>query len=78
MKKRDNANPNTAWLDELIEEITVDAKGNDEQLWAFRQAFENTLDPGTRVRVKRVNPPNPPPTFALIELSCCWLATVSY
>ena len=28
-------------LDELIEEITVDAYGDDEQLWAFRQAFED-------------------------------------
>jgi hypothetical protein len=28
-------------LDELIEEITVDAYGEDEQLWAFRQAFED-------------------------------------
>jgi len=44
MKKRDNANMNTAWLDELIEEITVDANGNDEQVWAFRQAFEDNID----------------------------------
>jgi hypothetical protein len=44
MKKRDNAKPNTASLDELIEEITVDASGNDEQLWAFRQAFEDNID----------------------------------
>ena len=29
-----------AYLDELIEEITTDANGEDEQLWAFRQAFE--------------------------------------
>ncbi len=28
-------------LDELIEEITLDAYGDDEQLWAFRQAFED-------------------------------------
>ncbi|MDX9861662.1 MAG: hypothetical protein RBS99_12175 [Rhodospirillales bacterium] len=28
-------------LDRLIEEITVDAYGDDEQLWAFRQAFED-------------------------------------
>ena len=27
-------------LDRLIEEITVDAYGDDEQLCAFRQAFE--------------------------------------
>ena len=44
MKKRDHANPNAAYLDELIEEITVDASGNDEQLWAFRQAFEDNID----------------------------------
>jgi len=41
MKKGDHANPDTAWLDELI---TVDANGNDEQLWAFRQAFEDNID----------------------------------
>jgi hypothetical protein len=39
-------NPNTKRsaevdLDRLIEEITVDAHGEDEQLWAFRQAFED-------------------------------------
>ncbi len=28
-------------LDKLIEEITVDAYGDDEKLWAFRQAFED-------------------------------------
>lgn len=28
-------------VDELIEEITVDAYGVDEQLWSFRQAFED-------------------------------------
>src|SRR3972149_1320890 len=27
--------------DRLIEEIMVDAHGDDEQLWAFRQAFED-------------------------------------
>ena len=32
-----------ALLDELIEEITVDANGDDEQLWAFRQAFEDGI-----------------------------------
>ena len=31
-------------LDEMIEEITVDAYGDDEQLWAFRQAFEDNVD----------------------------------
>ena len=30
-------------LDKLIEEITVDAYGDDEQLWAFRQAFEDNV-----------------------------------
>ncbi len=30
-------------LDELIEEITIDAYGDDEQLWAFRQAFEDEV-----------------------------------
>ena len=31
-------------LDEMIEEITVDAYGDDEQLWAFRQAFEDNVE----------------------------------
>jgi tetratricopeptide (TPR) repeat protein len=30
-------------LDELIAEITTDAYGDDEQLWAFRQAFEDDV-----------------------------------
>ncbi len=30
-------------LDKFIEEITVDAYGDDEQLWAFRQAFEDDV-----------------------------------
>ena len=30
-------------LDRLVEEITVDAYGDDEQLWAFRQAFEDDV-----------------------------------
>ncbi len=30
-------------LDELIEEITVDAYDGDEKLWAFRQAFEDDV-----------------------------------
>jgi len=33
----------TEGLDKLIEEITVDAYGDDEQLWAFRQAFEDDV-----------------------------------
>ena len=32
-----------AVLDELIDEITVDAYGDDEKLWAFRQAFEDNV-----------------------------------
>jgi hypothetical protein len=31
-------------LDGMIEEIIVDAYGDDEQLWAFRQAFEDNVD----------------------------------
>jgi hypothetical protein len=31
-------------LDEMIEEITVDAYGDHEQLWAFRQVFEDDID----------------------------------
>ena len=48
MKKRDHANLDAACLDELIEEITVDANGEDEQLWAFRQAFEDNVDGALR------------------------------
>jgi hypothetical protein len=33
--------PNHAALDQLVEQITVDAYGEDEQLWAFRQGFED-------------------------------------
>jgi hypothetical protein len=47
MKKaaRDRTAPplGQAALDELIEEITTDAYGEDEQLWAFRQAFEDSV-----------------------------------
>jgi hypothetical protein len=32
-----------AALDELIDEITTDAYGEHEQLWAFRQAFEDSV-----------------------------------
>ncbi len=32
-----------AALDEMIEEITVDAYGDNEKLWAFRQAFEDDV-----------------------------------
>jgi hypothetical protein len=30
-------------LDHLLDEILVDAYGDDEQLWAFRQAFEDNV-----------------------------------
>ena len=30
-------------MDELVEEITVDANGEFEQLWTFRQAFEDNV-----------------------------------
>ena len=30
-------------LDRLIDEIIVNAYGDDEQLWAFRQAFEDNV-----------------------------------
>jgi hypothetical protein len=36
-------NENLADLHELIEKITVDAYGDDEKLWAFRQAFEDDV-----------------------------------
>jgi hypothetical protein len=38
--KKTNRYSELAYLDELIDEITTDANGEDEQLWAFRQAFE--------------------------------------
>jgi hypothetical protein len=34
---------NLTGLDALIEEIIVDAYGEDEQLWAFRQALEDAV-----------------------------------
>ena len=43
MRKRDPSSLDVASLDELVEEITVDANGEDEQLWAFRQAFEDNV-----------------------------------
>jgi hypothetical protein len=30
-------------LDELIDEITIDANWEAEQIWAFRQAFEERV-----------------------------------
>ena len=41
MKKIDSDGRDPADLDQLIEEITVDAYSDDEKLWAFRQAFED-------------------------------------
>lgn len=43
MKKMDSDVKDLADLDRLIEEITVDAHGDDENLWAFRQAFEDDV-----------------------------------
>ena len=42
MSRRDHGDDLTA-LDELIERITVDAYGDDEKFWAFRQAFEDDV-----------------------------------
>ena len=30
-------------IDQLLEDILVDAYGEDEQLWAFRQTFEDEV-----------------------------------
>jgi hypothetical protein len=38
-------------LDRLIDEIIVDAYGDDEQLWAFRQAFEDNVSMPTEAFV---------------------------
>ena len=43
MEKTSDDHRNLAALDELIEEITVDAYGEDEQLWAFRQVIEDEV-----------------------------------
>jgi len=40
MSTKGNRENKLAALDKLINEITVDAYGDDEELWAFRQAFE--------------------------------------
>ncbi|MBN1662063.1 MAG: cytoplasmic protein [Deltaproteobacteria bacterium] len=42
--KNPKGNKDIDALDEMIEEITVDAYGDDEQLWAFRQAFEDNVE----------------------------------
>jgi len=41
--KKTNRDRELAYLDELIDEITTDANGEDEQLWAFRQAFDDDV-----------------------------------
>jgi hypothetical protein len=47
MKKTDRTQRalqlNPAALDALIDQITIDANGEEEQLWAFRQAFEDEV-----------------------------------
>lgn len=43
MAKTSGDHRNMAALDELTEEITVDAYGEDEQLWAFRQVIEDEV-----------------------------------
>ena len=35
-------------LDKMIAEITIDSYGDDEQLWAFRQAFEDDVSLASR------------------------------
>jgi hypothetical protein len=44
MTHKKKRRPDDADLDRLIEEITVDAYGDDEQLWAFRQVIEDEVD----------------------------------
>jgi len=43
MAKTSGDRRNQAALDELIKEIIVDAYGDDEQLWAFRQVIEDEV-----------------------------------
>jgi hypothetical protein len=43
MSRRGHHDNDLSALDELSEEITVDAYGEDEQLWAFRQVFDRML-----------------------------------
>ena len=45
MNPRGHHNNDFTALDELIEDITVDAYGDDEGLWAFRQVFEDDVNP---------------------------------
>lgn len=44
MKNADDYGKESAALDELIQEIIVDAYGEDEQLWAFRQVIEDEVN----------------------------------
>jgi hypothetical protein len=43
MSRRKLETPDSAAVEHLIEEITVDAYGEAEQLWAFHQAFEDAV-----------------------------------
>ena len=43
MNLRKNRDYVPTGLDRLITEITVDAYGDNEQLWAFRQAFDDDV-----------------------------------
>ncbi len=43
MKRVGDASNGSGGLDSLVHEITVDAHGEDEQLWAFRQALEDNV-----------------------------------
>jgi len=42
--RRSKGNKDLDDLDEIIEEITVDAYNDDEKFWAFRQAFEDNVE----------------------------------
>ena len=44
MNAREHRDNDFIALDKLIEEITDDAYGDDEKLWAFRQAFEDDVN----------------------------------
>jgi hypothetical protein len=43
MTPSDHDDRDLAALDALVDEITVDAHGDDEQFWAFRQAFDDNV-----------------------------------
>lgn len=43
MPPKPGSRPRRCDLEDLIEQITVDAHGDAEQFWAFRQAFEDNL-----------------------------------